>query len=175
MPLICGQEINYICQPCKTIERGRIRGVAYLRVTVPAFDYSNPALWAAQVSANNAFIIPFVKGTSDGGPVTEVDGYGDIPTYITGRMYTINYMDPSIVENCAFYRRIEKSPEWRFAFVTESRLWISTRAVSVYAINPIEMDPKTAVEHNVTVKFTESDLLCSFERPTGTFETCPGT
>jgi hypothetical protein len=173
MPLICGQDINYICQPCKIIEHGRIRGVAYLRRTVPAFDYANPALWAAQVTANNAFIIPFVRGSSDGGPVTEAEGYGDIPNYVTGRSYTINYFDPSIDINCLFYRRIEKSTEWRFAFVTESRLWISTNAVTVYATVPIDISVTSAVEYNVTVKFAESDLLCSVERPIGTFETCP--
>lgn len=103
----------------------------------------------------------------------EGEGFGNTPTYVIGRDYEITYMDPSLTDNCAFYAAIENSVEWRIAFVTATQLWISSTPVSVQVTTPIAAGLNSEVLFNVVVKFTEGGLLCSQDKPVGTFERCP--
>lgn len=160
---------EHLCDPCLTKELGGVRGVAF----VPSdFTFTNPssdAQWVAAVAAG-AIIIPETNGTFDGGTAQEGLGFGDNPTSLDGYDFVLQFFDPNYKGNCDHYDNLKNARgQFKVAFITETQLHLSSRTVTVLPKNPIAADVKSKVLWDVTVKFTQQNLVCSFDKPSTIF------
>lgn len=163
---------DHVCDPCETIEQGRVRSVAFIKKDFVFTDPSSPTQWRTGFLADKIIIIPQTKGTFDGGAEVEGPGYGDQSTRLTGYNFSANFEDPNYKKNCGFYNNLKNSREWRFAYRTGSQIHITDTVVQVIPKNPVADDLNSEVVWNVIVKWSDNDLPCPFDVPPGTFDAC---
>ena len=163
---------DHICDPCESIETGRLRSVAFIKNTFAFIDPSNPTEWEAGFASGDIILIPQTKGTFDGGAEVEAPGYGDQSTRLTGYNFQAQYQDPNYRQNCAFYNAIKNSRGYKFAYRTQTQIHISDTTVQVIPKNPVQDDTTSEVVWDVIVKWSGSDLPCPFDAPAGIFDAC---
>lgn len=163
---------DYICDPCVETEKGRIRSIAFIKNSFAFTDPTSPAEWQAGFAAGDIIIIPFTKGTFDGGSEVESAGYGDLATKLTGYNFQLQYQDPNYRTNCEFYNAIKRSSNYRVAYRTETQIHISNNPVQVIPKNPVQDDITTEVVWDVLVKWSDSDVPCPVDVPAGIFDQC---
>src|SRR6187549_2052815 len=111
---------DHFCDPCETIEQGRIRSAAFIKDTFAFSDPTNPTEWTTGINAGDIIIIPQTKGTFDGGAEVESPGYGDQSTRLTGYNFQLQYQDPNYRQNCNFYNTLKNSRAYKVAYRTET-------------------------------------------------------
>lgn len=161
---------DHFCDPCETIEQGRIRSVAFIKSSFAFTDKTSPVQWAAGINSGDIIIIPQTKGTFDGGSEVESPGYGDQATRLTGYNFSAEFSDPNYNENCDFYNAIKNSRAYKFAYRTSTQTHITDSVVQVIPKNPVGDDINSEVVWSVGVKWSGADLPCPFDTPAGTFE-----
>jgi len=161
---------EHICNPCDSIEHGRIRSIAFISNTVTIVDPTSPTEWLAAIQANTVRIIPETSGTFDGGEAKEEAGFGDLETRLTGYSFSLNFKDPNYKDNAAFYNAIKYSRSWKVAYRTETQIHLSDAAVSVVPKTPVADDLNSAVVWEVQVKWQGSSLPTPYDVPAGVFD-----
>ena len=161
---------DHVCDPCETIEQGRIRSVAFIKSDFAFTDITNPVEWRTGFASGDIIIIPQTKGTFDGGAEVESPGYGDQSTRLTGYNFSAVYDDPNYKLNCGFYNALKNSRNYLFAFRTATQVHITENVVQVIPKNPVQDDTNSEVVWNVTVKWSGNDLPCPADVPAGIFE-----
>ncbi len=156
-----------------------------MHVTVPPpvlpTTYGSASFWYGPTPLCNqttpggqplAIIIPNIRGASNGGALVEGAGFGFMSSHVIARNYEITFVDPNVEDNCDFYNSIENQFNYRFAFITENFIWVSTYPVSVTHTIPIQEGRDTEVVVNVTVKFSETESICPIPRDRTTLTLC---
>lgn len=163
---------DYVCDPCEIVELGRIRSVAYIKKTFAFTDPTSPAEWQNGFASGDIILIPFVRGTFDGGAEVESTGYGDQATRLTGYNFQAQYQDPNYRSNCAFYNALKNAKDYKFAYRTETQIHITDVPVQVIPKNPVQDDINSEVVWDVIVKWSSKDLPCPVDVPEGIFDAC---
>lgn len=163
--LSCINLQSYFCNPCGDKEKGGIWGVVFTNIDAPMLDPSNNQYWVDLIEAGYAIVIPNVKGTYDGGAVTEAGGFGGQVSMLDQRNHTLNYMHLFSCENLDFYNILSKQNNLEAWFMTGTRIFKSGAPVMVYATMPIEESFSSTMLFNVTVKWSNEDMPQCFDRP----------
>ena len=162
----------HICDACEAPELGRVSSVAFIKSPFAFTDISDPTEWQAGFANGDIIIIPFTKGTFDGGAEVETPGYGRQATRLNGYNFQLQYQDPNYRQNCNFYNAIKNSRQYYVAYATETQIHLSDNIVSVIPKNPVQDDVNSEVVWDVLVKWAGRDLPCPFDLPEGIFDEC---
>lgn len=162
----------HYCDTCEETEKGRVSSIAYIKNTFSFVDKTNPTEWQAGFASGDIILIPFTKGTFDGGAEVETAGYGRQVTRLTGYNFQLQYQDPNYRSNCNFYNALKNSRSYFVAYFTETQGHMSDNEVQVIPKNPVQDDPNSEVVWDVIVKWAGTDLPCPFDTPAGIFDAC---
>lgn len=157
---------EHLCDPCVAKELGGVRTVLFIESNFVFVNPSSASEWNNGILARNIIIIPETYGTFDGGAPQESQGFGDNPTSLDGYDYTINFFDPNFIGNCDFYNTIKNDRNgFNVAWRTGSQIWLSDKTVTIIPKSPVAVDVKSKVLWDVMVKWTSSELPCSYTAP----------
>lgn len=166
---------TYSCSPCSTYEYGRIRSIAFVKNSYTFTDPSNPSEWNTALANDNAIVVWATSGNYDSA-TEELVGFGDAETVNGGITHTLVFKDPNVQSgaqgNCDFYNAIKDSTEYTVYFRTSSRLWAAGAPVTISPKMPVADDLKSVLTYEVTVKWQNSNLPCSYSVPDGIFDQC---
>lgn len=162
----------HYCDPCETVEQGRVSSVAYIKNSFAFTDISDPTEWEAGFAAGDIILIPQTSGTFDGGSEVESPGFGRQATRLTGYNFQLQYQDPNYRLNCNFYNAIKNSRAYKFAYATSTQIHLVDVAVQAIPKNPVQDDVNSAVVWDVLVKWADTDVPCPFDLPPGIFDAC---
>lgn len=172
-PANCTDDIpEHVCDPCEEREKGRISSATFIKKEFEFLDPSNPVEWRNGILAGNIIIIPQVIGSFDGGAEVEGPGYGRQVSSLIGYNFSSTFKDPNYALNCEFYNALKNSRSYRYGFVTETKVHLTTNPVVIIPKNPVTEDLNSDVVWEIIVKWSDKDLPCPFDKPTGIFEEC---
>lgn len=155
----------HVCNDCAARENARLRGVFFKKKSYTFSDETSQAEWETAIAAGHVIIIPYTHGDFDGGSPNEGQGYGDqVSTYLN-TAYMLNFFDPDLLVNRAFYNQIKKSRLWEVGFRTENLVWFLSGTAVILPKSPVADDLNAEVVWNVSVKVTSSDEPEMFEAP----------
>jgi|1_EtaG_2_1085319.scaffolds.fasta_scaffold15416_2 hypothetical protein len=166
----CGPITPPQCQECLVKERGRVRGIAFVKDDFVFADITDAAEWNVGILAGNIFVVPETRGAVTISPV-ETEGFGDTKQSVDGYDYEINGVDPVYTSaQCTFWNDIKKANNFKIAYKTENFVHLSDNTVSTAAPPPVEDDLNSNVMHNFIIKFSQVDAVCPQDAPGGIFE-----
>jgi hypothetical protein len=119
------------------------------------------------MEAGTIIMIPNVSGDFDGGAVVEGDGFGEQKSTVLSNDFTLNFKDPSMSDNIAFYDALQKSRQWRVLWFTDKKVWDSHVVGTVSWKNPVTNSLDSIVTADVTVKWTSQSHPIVAEKPAG--------
>lgn len=164
---------SFLCAPCDIVEHGRVSGVAFVQRGAPLPNPSSVQDWVNLVCNNLAIIIPAVRGTYDGSSPSETTGYGRIPTFRTGATHEVQYFHLWQCDNVNFYNTLMRlANDYTFWFATGSKLHKGGRGVYLSVQTPVSDDVASAMEFQVTVRWSNYELPQCYELPGQIFESC---
>lgn len=163
---------DHYCDTCEAVENGRVSSVAFIKQTFAFVDPTDPTEWQAGFAAGDIILIPFTRGTFDGGSEIESAGYGRQATRLNGYNFQAQYQDPNYRQNCNFYNALKNSRQYKFAYATSTQIHLTDSVVSVIPKNPVTDDTTSDVVWDVLVKWSGLDLPCPFDQPAGIFDQC---
>ena len=163
----------HICSDCPPKELGDIRSYGFVRNTFTFTNISDAAEWTVGLNAGDIHLITFARGTLVFTPNLQ-PGFGDTVEELDGYEIVANVFDPNYKDNCNFYNDIKRSKEWKFFYRTETQVHLSDSVVTIIPMAPIADDKKQSVIWNTEVKFTQEDIPCPSDIPTGVFDRCIG-
>lgn len=165
---------DYSCNSCITKEHGRIRKLAIIlnsyKTTVMAAPSTN-ATWTTMVSTGNGWLLSDVQGSYDGGATTEEAGFGDTATTNGNTTHTLVIKDPNY-DNCDFWNTIRDSSAYTIAYATESFVHFADAVVTFTPKNPVTDDINATVTWEITIKWSNPNSPCPYDRPSTAFDTC---
>ena len=88
--------------------------------------------------------------------------------------FTGTVFEPNYKANCNFWNDIKRSKEWKFGYKTETQVHLSDNSATIIPKAPIGDDKKMSVIWNAIIKFTQEDIPCPSDEPTGVFDVCIG-
>jgi len=163
---------DYNCSPCPPSEKTRVRSIAFVKNSYTWTNPANPTEWATAVQNQNAIVIWQTQGSYDGGNVTELTGFGDVPFYNGNRTHTLTIKDPNAVQNIDFYNDILNSQEYTVVYRTSSYIWLAAAPVIVTPKAPVADDINGQLTIEVTVKWTAPAMPTPYATPAGIFDRC---
>ena len=169
----CINLADYYCNGCITAELGRIRAVAYYLKEYTFTDPSSTQEWFDVVCNGVGIIIPEVRGTYDGGTAVEGGGYGDVPTRRSSANHSSEYFHLFDCDNVDFYNQLNQfSGKMNFAYITETKIFLSNKPVYVTASAPITDDTNSNMEYHVKVMWSNINIPTCYNRPSQIFDSC---
>lgn len=163
--------IAYPCELCPTKERGRVRGAAFILEGVTISDPSNAEEWANKVDLNQVFLIPNTQGTVTFTP-SETPGFGGTEFEIDGYDYVVDFKDKNLIDSCTAAIQAAGNKKMKFAYVTETQIWMSDTTVSASLGAPVEDNIKSIMSWNYQVKWFQTSPVCPQTAPQNTFDRC---
>jgi hypothetical protein len=159
------------CEPCATKEKGRIRGVAFLKEGVEFTDPTDDAEWDTKITAGDVKLIPKTSGQFDGGTEKYSEGFGDDEKEYETSEFKGKFRDPNYAANASFYNQLRKvgHKSWKICYISENLLHISTSNVTCQPKSPIKDDKTTNVVWEVDFSFTQEDHPVPVQKPEGVF------
>lgn len=132
----------HICTDCDDIavENARIRKGAWVHrdaYAVIAADPTDPALWQSQIDLGLVIILPELRGSYDGGSPKMVAGYGDRKEKYLGSDFKAVLTDPVYAANWNHYYSLVGKTQWHLAYVTATKVRLTTVPVTVAPKDPI--------------------------------------
>lgn len=169
---LCGSAtVGYTMNCCPTKELARVRHIAWISDAVPlSFDPTDEAEWNQYIESGDIFVIADTRGSTDGGTWTESDGFGDTVTELEGFTEVVSYTDRNYISNTANYNAVAASKNYRVAFFTETKGWISDKPATFKPKRPINGDAKQAVYGEVEVSYTQKLQPIPFTYPQSIFK-----
>jgi len=172
-PSACSEDIGaHNCDPCEDDEHGRIRAVAFIHKSYTFADPTSTVEWQAAIDAGHVIVIPKTNGSYDGGAPKEGPGYGDSPSTYLGSDFSVKYNDPNYASNCSFYNGMKRSRNYKFAYLTETKIHIAAKTCTVLPKNPVQDDINSKIVWDVEVKWSDKDFACPYNIPEGIFDDC---
>lgn len=169
-PTACDEEeLDHVCDECDDPELARLRGVAFIKSDFAFTDPSSYAEWFDGIGSGDIIIIPFTRGSFDGGTPKEGAGYGDQATKYIGTDYSATYFDPNYAVNRDFYNNIKRFQNYKFAYKTETLVHITDKVCQVLPKAPVADDITGEVVWEVTVKWSSQNEPDPYTAPDGIF------
>lgn len=161
----CSVELaSHICNPCpenseREFARARSSGFVFSDY-LPALmvDPTSVALWTAGVQQGKIIVVPETAGSYDPGDPVKLKGYGSRKETNGPRSMTLNFQDPSLVENYDHYNGLGNQTELVPFFVTSSQLRIFDKPASITAKDPVADDLEAEVVWDVTAVVVSNNL-----------------
>lgn len=161
--------LTHICAQCPETELGRVRRVGFVNTSWAFSDITDAQEWEDGINAEKIVIIPETRGSYDGGTTNFGPGFGDVPQKKKSKTFKVTYFDPNLKGNDVFYNALANSRNWRIAFVSETLLQISEKAVTLEAKDPIEEDVESERYFNLEATFVQKDNPLHYLAPSGIF------
>lgn len=171
-PNTCNPVTGHNCDPCEEQELGRIRSSAFIANDFVFVDETDPAEWAAGIAAGSIFIIPETHGEVPEPSEKLGPGFGDTTETLIAFDQSAHYYDPNFASNCEFYESIKRNRNFKYAFRTSSKTYITDKPVVIIPKYGVQDDLTTLVNWNIMVKWQSINLPCPFNTPEGIFDTC---
>jgi hypothetical protein len=162
-------DLAHQCDDCEDPELGRVRGIAFIKSD---FAFSNPASyteWFNGIAAGDIIIVPFTRGSFDGGTPKEGTGYGDQATKYIGTDYSLTYFDPNYAVNRDFYNNIKRFQNYKVAYKTETKVHITDKVCQVLPKAPVQDDITSEVVWEVMVKWSSQNEPTPYTAPDNIF------
>ena len=135
----------YVCNPCPTTEKGRVRSVALVKPTYTFLDPTDPAEWLTAINAGHIVMIPSVRGKYDGGAEKKGEGYGGELERLMNYSYALDWKDLNFYGVKSFYDTIDKNPVWNLCFFTGLIGWLVTAACTITTKDAVTEDIESDV------------------------------
>ena len=171
-PSTCNPVTDHNCDPCETQELGRIRSAAFVSNSFTFTDPTDPAEWESGIASGDIFIIPETNGEFPLPSEKLVPGFGDTVEQLIAYDFQSSFVDPNFASNCAWYNTLKKNRNFKFAFRTSTKTYLSTKTVTIIPKFTVANDLTALVNWNVMVKWQDSELPCPFDTPDGIFTGC---
>lgn len=168
-PTNCDDVITHYCDECDDPELGRIRGIAFIKKDFAFTDPTSYTQWFNGIAAGDIIIVPFTRGSFDGGTPKEGPGYGDQATKYFGTDYQLTYFDPNYATNRDFYNSIKLYQNYKIAYKTETLVHITDKVCQVLPKAPVADDITSEVVWEVLVKWSSQNEPDSHTCPDGIF------
>ena len=162
-----------VCSDCPTKELGDIRSFFFVKSDFTFTDITATGEWTTGLNAKDIYVFPYARGTMEMAENLQ-PGFGDTVEELDGFEFTANVFEPNYKANCAFWNDIKRSKEWKFGYRTETQVHLSDSVATIIPKAPISDDKKKSVIWNATVKFTQEDIPCPSDKPSGVFDVCIG-
>jgi hypothetical protein len=159
------------CSDCPTPELGRVRSLFFKRNDFSFVDITNAVEWQNAICNNNVFVFNKTRGTVDMAENVE-QGFGDMEEMLQSYTYTLNIMEESYPNNCAFWNTIKNSLIFNVGWRTQNNVYVSKAIATIIPKAPVPDDLKQRINWNIMVKFTQQDIACALGMPVGTFDKC---
>lgn len=166
-------QAQHQCNECPPKELGDIRSYGFVKNDFTFADITDTAEWTTGLNAGDIFIITHSRGTLEFTPNLQ-PGFGNTVEELDGYEFVAKVFDPNYKANCNFYNDIKRSKEWNFFYKTETQIHLTDNIVTIIPMAPITDDKKKSVIWEVDVKFTQEDIPCPSDIPTGVFDECIG-
>jgi hypothetical protein len=163
----CVTPPNPLCGKCAQLERGRVRGIAFVNQNYTFTNISNPAEWTTIINNGTAFVVPEVNGSLAISEVTS-DGIGNAPTTIDAYSYALDIHDLQL-GNVQFYNAFLNNPDYLIAFVTENYIWLSSVAGTVSSMVNVAADVNKHIDINVKITYYQAVPIVPSPKPVSTF------
>jgi len=164
----CSQIVPaYNCNPCPTLEKGRVSSVAFIKPGFSFIDPTNPTEWVAAIEAGNVVMIPNTRGKFDGGTAKKADGYGRALERFSNYEFKLSFNDLNFYPNAAFYDTIDKTTNWGMAFFTKTVLWIVNEAVTFTTKDEVTEDVESDVVWVTECSWQSTHHPMKFTAPAG--------
>ena len=167
-----GADYAYNCNPCPTLEYGRIRSIFFKKTSYTFTDPTNPVEWTSAINSGDVIVLWSTQGSYDGGATSELVGYGDSATINGSTVHTLIFKDPNYAENCDFYNGKRQSSSWEAGYRTSSKIHFTGAPVTITPKNPVADDDKSIVVWETQLKWTNPDSPCPYATPAGIFDSC---
>lgn len=160
-----------VCEPCAIKEKGRIRGVAFIKVGTVFSDISDPAEWATNIGNGTVKVLPKTSGQYDGPTEKFGEGFGDADKEYETSEHKGKFMDPNYAVNAAFYNQLRKVgyKEWKMAFCSDHYIHLTDVPVTCQPKAPIKNDKTANIIWEVDFSFIQEDHPVPELKPAGVF------
>lgn len=163
---------DYIEPDCQAFEGGRIVAIAFIDEDVEFTDITDPAEWTTLTYATDILIHQKTNGSmSPASPVT-VEGKGAQAEKSVGRDHTVSVRVPGIKGNNAYWDALNRSTNYKFAFVTGKDydlLHYVDSITNIDAGEEVQTALSSEVDWVVNVAWSDNDLPSTSDVPTGIF------
>ena len=162
---------SYIPQGCD-IDQGRIVALALIDTGVTFSDIEASAEWLTQSYDTDIIVFQEVSGSYAKPAPTEVAGKGSQDVRVVGRKHEVVIRIPGIKGNDAFWSAVNKSTNYKIAFVTGGGydiLWYVNKGCSIDAGPEITEDLSSQTDWVVNIKWDSIDLPTTHDVPSGVF------
>ena len=164
---------DYIEVDCQAIEFGRIVAIAFCDEDVVFTDITDPAEWTGLTYATDIIIHQQCSGSmSPASPVT-IDGKGAQATRGVGRDHTATVRIAGIKGNSGHWDALNRSNNYKFAFVTGKDYDLLHYVDSIVNINAgedVQAPLSSEIDWVVTITWSDNDLPTTTDVPAGIFE-----
>jgi len=159
------------CSDCPPKELGDVRHFAIWDTNAPFTDITSAAEWQTKICDKEVYSFPFARGSVEF-TETESPGFGNQEVSLDGYDVVATVSEPNYVANCNFWNDIKRQKTWGFMYVTETQIHQSEKAVQFIPKPIIGEDKKAAIVWQIIVKWSQEDIPCPFDEPTGVFDQC---
>lgn len=169
-PTACDElDLAHQCDDCEDPELARIRGIAFIKDSFTFTDPTSYTEWFNGIAAGDIIIIPFTRGSSDGGTPKEGTGYGDQATKYIGTDYSVTYFDPNYAINRDFYNNLKRFQNYKLAYKTETLVHITDKVCQVLPKAPVADDITAEVVWEIMVKWSSQEEPTPYTAPQNIF------
>lgn len=165
---------NYYCNPCPTIEYGRVRSIAAIHQSYISTLMANPTsstVWRTGINSGYIFVIWQTSGSYDNSTST-LPGFGDLVEMTGNTTHTVTTKDLNYIDNADFYNSISDSKEYYLCFRTSSAIHFSGAACSISSKAAIADDIQSIVGWEATFKWQYPSNPVPYTTPSGIFDQC---
>ena len=168
----CGTTIpDPTCSDCPDKELGGLRSFWLQKDTFAFSDITDAQEWQDAITNKDVFVFPKSRGSLEQAE-TETQGFGDQAMVVDGYDFTASVFEPNFLPNIDFWNAIKKSNNYKFGFRTETKVFLSDKAVGIIPKAPIGEDIKIAILWNLIFKFSQEDYPTAMDVPVTVFDRC---
>ena len=164
---------DYIEPDCQAFEGGRIVAIAFIDEDVTFTDITDPAEWTGLTYATDIIIHNKTNGTMSPASAVNVEGKGAQAEKSVGRDHAVSVRVPGIKGNDEHWNALNRSTNYKFAFVTGKDydlLHYVESIVNIDAGEDIQSSLSSEVDWVVNVTWSDNDLPSTTDVPTGVFD-----
>lgn len=163
---------DYIEPDCQAFEGGRIVAIAFIDEDKTFTDITDPAEWADLIYDTDILIHKKVNGSMSPASAVNVEGKGAQQEKSVGRDHTVVVRVPGIKGNNEYWDALNRSTNYKFAFVTGKDyqlLHYVDSIVNIDAGEEIQTSLSSEVDWVVNITWSDNDLPDTSDVPAGVF------
>ncbi len=155
---------------CPVKELGDIRGFAFIHTDFTFTDPSQTSEWTTGINARDIYVFNLGRGSLEMTETTS-PGFGANDETLDGYDFVANISEPSYKANWGFWNTIKNTRTYKFAYVTETLVHLSSETCVIIPKAPIsEGDKKAAIVWNAMVSWAQDSLPQPYDKPSGVFD-----